>query len=149
MKMNVEKSYKISGIVLAIMTIIIFNIMFINEDESWRIIPFIFAAIVYGLSYPSSIISKKFIKIGNKIKSNFLRILYYIFILPFFSIILFAVLCFFISLYTRTLETPNEIGAALGQALMMLFVLVVIFICIILPYIQTLIVLILNFFRKK
>lgn len=149
MKTNVEKSYKISGIVLAIMTIIIFNIMFINENESWRIIPFIFAAIVYGLSYPSSIISKKFIKIGNKIKNKFLRLLYYIFILPFFSIILFAVLCFFISLYTRTLETPNEIGAALGQALMMLFVLVVIFICIILPYIQTLIVLILNFFRKK
>lgn len=149
MKTNVEKLYKISGIVLAIMTIIIFNIMFINEDESWRIIPFIFAAIVYGLSYPSSIISKKFIKIGNKIKSNFLRLLYYIFILPFFSIILFAVLCFFILLYTRTLETTNEIGAALGQALMMLFVLVVIFICFILPYIQTLIVLILNFFRKK
>lgn len=44
---------------------------------------------------------------------------------------------------------PNEMGAALGQALIFLFYIAVGTIGIVLPYIQTLIVLILNQFVKN
>ena len=47
MEKTMKKSYLISRIILTVMTLIIFNIIFINEDVSWRILPFIFAAIVF------------------------------------------------------------------------------------------------------
>ena len=52
-------------------------------------------------------------------------------------------------LINENIPTPNEMGAALGQALMFLFLIVVVFIGIILPYFQTIIVLILNRFIKN
>lgn len=149
MEKTMKKSYGISRIILAVMTVLIFNILFINEDESWRIIPFIFAAIVFGLSYPSSVISRKLINIGNKIENKILKILYYVLALPFISIFIFGCICLIMYLINENIPTPNEMGAALGQALMFLFLIVVVFIGIILPYFQTIIVLILNRFIKN
>lgn len=71
MNKNMEKYYKISRVILVIATLIISEIMFINEDESWRIIPFIFSVIVLGFSFPSSIISKKLINFEKKLEKTF------------------------------------------------------------------------------
>ncbi|MDD6403555.1 MAG: hypothetical protein PUG33_05455 [Mollicutes bacterium] len=149
MEKTMKKSYRISRIILAVITVVIFNIMFINEDESWRIIPFIFAAIVFGLSYPSSVISRKLINIGNKIESKLLKILYYVIALPIIAFLIFyGIFIIWLSIFA-SVPTPNEMGAALGQGFMFLFLLAVVFIGIILPYVQTIIVLILNQFIKN
>ena len=149
MEKTMKKSYRISRIILAVITVVIFNIMFINEDESWRIIPFIFAAIVFGLSYPSSVISRKLINIGNKIESKLLKILYYVIALPIIAFLIFyGIFIIWLSIFA-SVPTQNEMGAALGQGLMFLFLLAVVFIGIILPYVQTIIVLILNKFIKN
>lgn len=84
-----EKSYKISRVILAVMTFIIFNIMFIHEDVSWKILPPIFAIIVFVISFLSSMISKLLINVGNKLKSKLIKILYYIIALPICVFILF------------------------------------------------------------
>lgn len=144
-----EKSYKISRVILAIVTFIIFNIMIINEDVSWKIIPFVFGAIVFGLSFPSSVISKKLLNIGNNLESKFLRIFYYIIALPIISFLIFGVVCLIMYFIYENIPTPNEFGAALGQALIFLFFVATVFICVILPYIQTVIVLVLNRFIKN
>ena len=47
-----------------------------------------------------------------------------------------GVLYVFVTFFT----TPNELGAALGQALLLLFIVTVIVIMIILPYIQAIII---------
>lgn len=144
-----KKSYGLSRIILAVITVIIFNIMFINEDESWRIIPFIFAVIVLGLSFPSSVISRKLINIGNKIESKLLKILYYVIALPIIVFFIFNVILLIWLFIFASVPTQNEMGAALGQGIMFLFLLIVVFIGIILPYVQTIIVLILNRFIKN
>ena len=72
-----EKIYNISRVILTVLTVIIFKIIFINEHESWRIIPYIFVAIVFGLSFPISVISKKLISVENKIENKILKPLYY------------------------------------------------------------------------
>lgn len=64
--------------------------MIINEDVSWKIIPFVFGAIVFGLSFPSSVISKKLLNIGNNLESKFLRTFYYIIALPIISFLIFG-----------------------------------------------------------
>ena len=149
MKKTMKKSYGISRIILAVITVIIFNIMFINEDESSRIIPFIFAAIVFGLSYPSSVISRKLINIGNKIESKLLKILYYVIALPIIAFLIFnVILLIWLSIFASVM-IQNEGWAAVEQGFMLGFLLAVVFIGIILPYVQTIIVLILNRFIKN
>ena len=54
-----KKSYKLSHIILAILAFLIFNVMFINEDISWKFLSFIFSLITFRMSLPSSIISTK------------------------------------------------------------------------------------------
>lgn len=145
---KMKKSYKISRVIIAVITFIIFSIISINEDESWNIMPLIFAGIAWGLSFPSTLISRKLIKIGNKLKSIALKILYYVIVLPVIAFLIFYGM-YGIGLFAFEINpTPNEMGAALGQALIILFCITVGTICIVLPYIQTLIVLILKGFVK-
>ena len=143
------KIYNISRIILTVLTVIIFKIIFINEDESWRIVPYILAAIVFGFSFPSSAISKKFIRIENRIESKILKVLYYILVLPLISIIIFAGICFMLSRIYDNSPSSSEMGEALSQALLFLFLVTVVFLGTILPYVQTIIVLILKCIMKN
>lgn len=78
-----------------------------------------------------------------------LRLLYYVIILTIIIYVLFLAIYIFIFLIYETIPKPNKFSAALGQALLALFVVTIGVICIIVPYIQTLIVLILKHFIKK
>lgn len=144
MNKNMEKYYKISRVILVIATLIISEIMFINEDESWRIIPFIFSVVVLGFSFPSSIISKKLINFEKKLEKPILKILYYVVVLPVIALLFFYVLYLIMFFIFERVQISNEIGPALEQSFVFLFLIAVIFIAVILPYIQTLIVLIIN-----
>lgn len=144
-----KKSYKISHIILAVMAFIIFNIMFIYEDISWKFLALVFTIIAFGASFPSAVISKKLINIGNKIQSKLLKICYYAIALPIISLVIFGVVCGIMYFCYENMSKPDEFGAALGQALTFLFLAISVFICIMLPYMQTVIVLILNHFIKS
>ena len=145
-----EKSYKISRKIIAVITFILFGYISVNEfGGSWWIVPIIFTAIAFGFSFPSTLISKKLINIGNKLESKILRILYYIILLPAIAFLVFYgvyAIGLFIADFT---PTPNEMGTALSKAFVILFWITAVTICIVLPYIQTLIVLILNRFVVK
>lgn len=139
-----KKSYKLSHIILAILAFLIFNIMFINEDISWKFLSFIFSLITFIMSFPSSIISKKIINLGNNIKNNMIKTLFYIIILPIIIFILSILIYLFNILIFDIFPTSNDFATELGQGLLILFLITVEIICIIVPYIQTLIVLILK-----
>ena len=132
-----KKQYGISRIILSVITVIIFSIITINEGESWRLVPFIFAAIVFIISYPSSVISRRLINIGNKIKNKILKTLYYVLALPLITIFIFW--------FTYYIILSLDVKQWVAQ----LFFLMVVGISIILPYIQTIIVLILIRFIKE
>ena len=144
-----NKLYKTSRLILTIMALIIFNIMFINEDIEWKILSIVFALITFGVSFPSTIISKKIINIENKIESKILKILYYIIVLPIVIYIFLMIIALFIGFIYLNIPTPSEFSAQLGQALLGLFFITVGAIFIVVPYIQTLIVLILRKFIKN
>lgn len=139
-----KKSYKLSHIILAILAFLIFNIMFINEDISWKFLSFIFSLITFIMSFPSSIISKKIINLGNNIKNNMIKILFYIIVLPIIIFILSILIYLFNILIFDIFPISNDFATELGQGLLILFLITVEIICIIVPYIQTLIVLILK-----
>ena len=139
-----KKSYKLSRIILAILAFLIFNIMFINEDISWKFLSFIFSLITFIMSFPSSIISKKIINLGHNIKNNMIKILFYIIVLPIIIFILSILIYLFNILIFDIFPISNDFSTELGQGLLILFLITVEIICIIVPYIQTLIVLILK-----
>ncbi len=144
-----KKSYKISRIIIGIAILIIFYIFFRNEDKSWLVIPWIFAIITYGISFITSMISKKIIEIGNKFKSKGMKILFYL-LLPISILGLFILIVNYIILPISYLNEPDttDIGTALSHGIFYIFMQIVVFIGLVLPYVQTLIVLILNYFRK-
>lgn len=144
-----KKSCMISRIFLSIITFILFQILFINEDISWKILPFIFSLIVFVISYPSSIVSKKLIHIGDKLERKKIKILYYAIILPIILFLLLGVIIGIMYFIFELFPTQNEFGAALGQGLLFLFMIIVITIFLVVPYIQTLIILIIRHFVKK
>ena len=141
---KVKKIYMISKVALVIITFVIFSIMIINEDSSWNIVPIIFSLIAFGFSFPSTIFAKKIITIGDKIRNVFFKIVFYI-VLP--IALLVICLAFYMGInyiYDTFITTPNELGAALGQALLLLFIVAVVSIAIIMPYIQAIIIIILK-----
>lgn len=138
-----KKELKISRIVIATITLIVFNIMFINEDFSWKIITPIFAFIAYIACFPGAVVCKFLLKIGDNISNIFLKILYYV-IIP-IILLLFCLLIYWIGfLIFDVFPTPNELGPALGQAVMFSFIIIVICMFIVIPYIQALIILVLR-----
>lgn len=138
-----KKIYKISRIILALLTFIIFNIILFYEDDS-LVFSALFALIAYGVSFPSSIITKKIINIGNKIENKILSILYYIIILPIIVIVL-VILTYVII----TSIFDNSASLSLSKALFGLFLITVGAICIIVPFAQSLVILILRKFIKE
>ena len=134
--MNDKKEFQISRIVLSIIVFIVMNIAIINEDKSWLVIPAIFAVISYVFCFISTGISRKIIEIGNKIPNILLKVSYYV-LLPIIILIICIGLLWIMELL------PSSVS--LGNALLLLFVIVVLCVCVILPYVQSLVVL---FIRK-
>ena len=63
------KAYKLSRYIVPIISFIVLCIMFINEDSSWVTAALILSAIVFGLSFPSTWMSKKIYKGHELIKA--------------------------------------------------------------------------------
>lgn len=149
MKKMMDKSYRISRVILAVMTFLILCIMLINEDQSWSIVPVLFALITFAISFPSTLISILFIKLGDKLGNKPLKILYYFIALPIVVLLLIFGIYALAMFIDDRLPSPEDFGAALSQALMVVFFMAVGIVCVVIPYIQTLIVLILKRFLKE
>ena len=149
MDIKTEKAYKLSRYVLPIISFIVLCIMFINEEESW-IIAFILTLVVFGLSFPSTWMSKKIYKFGNELESTFARVSYYLLFLPILEFILFY-LSYVLILFLGDkfiITENNDLATALSQAFTVLFFVFVATVCIILPHIQAMVVIVIKHFLK-
>ncbi len=145
MKDKINKIYSISRFLITLLAFIIFLIMIQSEDTSWLFIPFLFAGITYGLTYPSTYISKKIIEYGDKKKNLSSKILYYLG-LPIVMFIVFLAAYYIIITFASGLHAET-LAEGLGIALICLFIIAVTTIVIVLPYVQTIIVIILRRIR--
>lgn len=142
-----NKCIKISRLIIFLLVFLVLNSWFIFENDPQWIATSIISLICFLISFPSSKLSIFIIKKGDKIKNNIYRFLYYAFLLPiiFFLIVLVtALLCSIIVEYV----IPDGI-MTLGVAVLIAFSAIVLFTCILVPYFQTLIVLILRKLNQK
>ena len=139
------KEYWISRAVLCVLSVIAVVIIFINEDSSWWIVRVALVGVVFGLSFISEILSRQLIKLGDRKDKISWKLFCYL-LLPIAIIgTLLAVLWLVAWIEGEsTLNadiTYDSMGDAMSYALTYLFIMVSAFIGIILPYLQTLIVL--------
>lgn len=151
MDIKTEKAYKISRYVLPVISFIVLCIMFINEDSSWITVALILSVIVFGLSFPSTWMSKKIYNMGNKFNNKIFKVSYYLLILPIIEFILFylsySLILFLGKLFV--ISSTSDMGEALGQAFTILFFGFIATVCIILPHIQAMVVIVIKWFLKE
>ncbi len=103
----------------------------------------IISLVVFFVSFPSSKICKTFIKKGDKIESKLLKTLYYIFALPVIFLLLLLITIFLLTYIFKDMEL------SLGTGILIVFTGIGIFTCILVPYFQTLIILVLRYFMQN
>ena len=74
---ELDKDYKISRIILTIITFLITIILGINKLDNVIVVSIIIALFTYSVSYSSTMISKKLVGIGDKLDNNLKRVIYY------------------------------------------------------------------------
>lgn len=149
MEKQQKKYYSISRVILTLITFIIFCILFRKEDISFIKITISMTALAFAISFPGAMLSKKLIKIGDNIKNKPLKVLYYLVFLPSLAIIVFLGL--YVIIYTIYLNFPetNSLQEALSKAIWVIFNMIASAIIVTIPYLQTIIVLILKKFKNK
>ena len=142
-----KEYYKKSRIIMIILAAVVSIIMFINEDISVKLYGTLFIIIItLVVSYMITPISKKMIAVGDKISNSFLKILYYVFMLPILLLLVYLVCLLIVFLdEQKATSSHQDMGEALSEAVKVIALYIVSFIVFIVPYIQSLIVL---FFRK-
>ena len=146
-----EEYYNKSRIIMLILSVVVSLIMFINEDISFKIYGTFFIAIVILVaSYLVTPISKKMIERGDNLEKKLWRILYYILVLPILLVMLFLMAFVGITfLFNNKLQNTQEFEALLGVGIIMIFLFIGSGIVLMVPYIQSLIVLFLRNREKK
>ncbi|MEE3342836.1 MAG: hypothetical protein VZS44_01955 [Bacilli bacterium] len=142
----INKYYMISRFIIAILTFIILSIIY--KDSSLNLGYLIFALIAFGISFPSSVISKKIINKGNKIENKTMRVLYAVALLIIIIVLLFL-LYTIIPFVFESLLHASSFNDAIRQSLIGVFIIIVGTVCVVVPYVQTIIVLILAKFIKE
>lgn len=144
---NFNKYIKLSRVIVTFMAFIILNIWFLFENDPQWILSIIISGAVLIVSFPSSKICKFLITQGDKIKSKILKVVYYIFILPITFLSLLLIVGLFCALIVALLG--NIISIDLETAVLIAFIGIVVFTCCLVPYFQTLIILILRWILKS
>ncbi|WP_029231274.1 hypothetical protein [Butyrivibrio sp. VCB2006] len=140
-----EREYRISRGVIAILTALISYIALINEHISVKIYGiFLFTIVAFLLSFLGTKVSKKMIFIGDKVSNIALRICYYVGLLVAILVLSATFFTVFTSI-SDYIDTSNmEFAAALSIAIVIVTICCLFFIMLIVPYIQSLIVLIIR-----
>jgi len=136
-----DKYVQISRIVITLLIFTVLNIWMINDLQwAFEFFVLIISLVVFFVSFPSSKICKIFIKKGDKIESKLLKTLYYIFALPAIFLLLLLITIFLLTYIFKNMEL------SLGTGILIVFTGIGIFTCILVPYFQTLIILVLRYF---
>jgi len=140
---SMKKCVQISRIIITLMVFIILNIWFIIENDPQWLVSIIISTIVFFISYPSSKICKFLINKGDKIERKILKVLYYAFILPIIFFLLICTVALLCALVVEFFVPENLLN--LGTAVLIAFTGIGIFTCVLVPYFQTLIILIIRY----
>ncbi len=142
-----SKEYKISGMFITILVMTATFIIFHNEDISVRLFATaLFTVVALITSFLGTRVSIRIIKTGDRIKNKLVKVLYYIG-LPIALICLTGLVWVVMAMVNGKLANTDDIGTSFGQSYILVIVAIAVCIFVIVPYIQTIIVLVLRKFN--
>lgn len=131
-----EKYYAMSRKIMGILAVVISLIMTVNEDISVKVaFVILFFVVAVAAGFLLAPISKQMIRVGDSITNKLLRSLYYVAILPVTLLVAFVIYIIIVYLF-------SQIDGDLGTAIICVFLFTATTIAVLVPYIQTLIVLV-------
>lgn len=140
-KKKIDKYLRISRLIVTLLAFIILNAWFLWENDPQWILSLIISCAVFIVSFPSSKICLSLINKGDNIKNIFYKVAYYGLALP---IIFFVTIILVAILYSVLVSLIPEETLTLGLAVLIACAGIGIFTCILVPYFQTLIILLLK-----
>lgn len=141
---KLKKEYRLSRWIITIFMIGICQIMFINEDVSVKVVgTALFTIATFLGSCLGTRISRKMIEVGDSITNNMLRILYYIILVPGFMTLVGLIYVTMNAVFD-VLPHSNDMGTAVGEAVLFALLMCSVIIFVIIPYIQSLIILLIQ-----
>ncbi len=129
--------------IITFLVFIVFNGWFLYKNNPQWIFSIIISVEVFVISSPSSKICRFLINKGDKIESKLLKVFYYILALPIAFILLLFIVWISCDFVLTLLQITN-----LGVGVLVGLIGIGIFTCVLVPYFQTLIILILRHFLK-
>ena len=146
-KKMLSKEYKISGMFITIL-VMTATFIFHNEDISVRLFATaLFTVVALITSILGTRVGIRIIKTGDRIKNKLVKVLYYIG-LPIALICLIGLVWVVMAVVNGKLANTDDIGTSFGQSYILAIVAIAVCIFAIVPYIQTIIVLVLRKFKK-
>lgn len=143
-----SKEYKILGMFITILVMTATFIIFHNEDISVRLFATaLFTVVALITSIIGTRVGIRIIKTGDRIKNKLVKVLYYIG-LPIVLICLTGLVWVVMAVVNGKLANTDDIGTSFGQSYILAIVAIAVCIFAIVPYIQTIIVLVLRKFKK-
>lgn len=148
-----KSEYQWARRIIVILTAIVFMVLLCGSfgNGFFELLPLagVFVGVAWLVCFLSMGISRKMIQIGDKLPNLFLRVLYYIVLLPLVLIIWLGIWAAIESIVDANARPHQEMGEALSDAFMALFWGAVFMIFVLVPYIQSLLVLLLRKVLKK
>ena len=139
--------------IIVILTALVFMVLLCGAfgNSFFELVPLacVFAGAAWLICFIGTGVSRKMIQIGDKISNKFLRVLYYIMLLPLVLIIWLGIWAVIEAIVDANDQPHQEMAEALSEAFMALFWGAVFMIFVLVPYVQSLLVLILRKVLKK
>ncbi len=148
-----EREYQWARRIIMILTAIVFMVLLCGSfgNGFFELLPLagVFVGAAWLVCFFGTGVSRKMIQIGDKISNKFLRVLYYIMLLPLVLVIWLAIWAVIEYIVDANDRPHQEMGEALSDALMALFWGAVFMVFVLVPYVQSLLVLLLRKTLKK
>ena len=144
-----SKQFNLARVFLCILTIIVCRIMLINDIwENFIIVSQILVVATLVISFITTPISKKILKIGDNRPTKIKKIIYYSVLFPCVLLLAIGGMCLTI-ISVEFIWDLFSIDVGWGLGFFFLFVYACVFICILVPYMLVLFVLIIRAFENK
>lgn len=138
-----KKEYGLSRVILVVLALVIVLIIFQNEHRMKQVAGFFYCSVALLASFLGTPVSRKMIRIGDGISHVLLRILYYIGLLVGSLAIAALVGVGCVTVLGNVLPLSDGMEG-LGQALWIVFFGSSLFVFLVVPYLQTILVLLLR-----
>lgn len=145
---QMKKAYKISRVIMVSIVFIGLSVWLIYENDFQLVVPSALAAITLGVSYPGSLVSRKMINFGDKLEHKIVKFIYYLVVWPVFLFMLFCVVGLMYYIYDM-LPEQNDLASHLNSAFTFLILVAIVVLGMVVPYFQSLIVLLIRNFMKN